>query len=163
MIINTEVYGKMRVWENIRGFEIDERKRVLRGEKLEADPWDLYVRSDEEWAEEHRSRLLGYIKNGDVIYGELLAEGIDVEHAVTSYYTHLRRGFWLHNYYIEEVKVERGGYYYQTYEHEYTNDYKREVYDSLKEAISTILSYYTYLPNNPKTADEVIRAKWDII
>lgn len=163
MNINAETYSKMRIWENIRGFEIQERKRIIRGEKLELDPWDLLMGTEEEAALEHRSRLLLNIKEGNQIYSELLTKGVDVEHAVTSFYTNLRRGFWLHNYYIEEIKKEFEGYEYQVYEHEHTKDYKRDLYDTLETAISTILSYYEYQPSNPKSVEEVIRTKWDII
>ncbi len=163
MGISVDVYGKMRVWENIRGFEIEERNRILSGKKLETDEWSMWATSEEEIEAEHRDQLTRSIDQAEEISKELSELGIDVEYVVTSFYTNLRRGFWLHNYYIEEVKQDNSGYIYQTYEHEKSSDYKREVYSDLKEAITNILSYYHYLSDNPKSADEVIRAKWDIL
>ncbi|MDQ0168754.1 hypothetical protein [Paenibacillus tundrae] len=162
MNINAEVYGKMRIWENIRGFEIEERKRILSGKKLEANECDFGMWADD-YEEEHRGQLLRSLKSGDEIKEELRHMGVDVECIVTSFNPSLRRGFWLYNYYIEEVKVENQGYIYQTYEQEVSESCKREYYGSIEEAISVISSYYHYLSEKPEPIDEVVRTKWDII
>ncbi|MGG1673967.1 hypothetical protein ACIFOE_25740 [Paenibacillus sp. NRS-1783] len=157
--MNVEIYKKMRIWENIRKFEIEDRTHKIKGTKPEPNIWEegfhLYTEEavDEDW------RFKKSIPHAKEIEEELLKIGIDVEYIVTNAYTELKRGFWLHNYYIEENKIEFGGYEYQSYEGDRSRKKEREKYNSMEEAVAGILSFYYYL-SNLETAEEVLQKKW---
>lgn len=155
--MNIEIYKKMRIWENIRKFEIEDRGHKINGTKRELSIWELPLSTkevvDKDW------RFKRSLPAAKEIEGELLKIGIDVEYIVTNAYTELKRGFWLHNYYIEENKLEFGGYEYRSYEGDRSRKREREKYNSMDEAVAGILSFYFYLPDL-ETVEDVLQKKW---
>lgn len=156
-----EIYQAMRIWENITRNNKDLKNEITEletGEKtFEPEPFEIYETADS--LEAKIANLKELIKENESekneIADKLFNEGIDVEYIVTNTYPTLKQGAWLHNYYIEQNKIENAGYKYVTYEHDVTKENERKTYDTLSGAVEEILSYYTYL-TEIETVEEVL-------
>lgn len=159
-----EIYKAMRLWENITSIVKDRTKEIKKyqnGEKTFSrdlsDPFTTYETAMD--TESKVAQLIDENKAGELEKQEieisLQKEGIDVEYIVTNVYTDLKKGVWLHNYYIQQNKILNGGYEYKTFEHSEDKENERMTYPTLKEAVVEILSYYRYLPDL-ETVDEAL-------
>jgi hypothetical protein len=151
--MNKEIYEQMRIWENIRSMENEERARIIRGDLANPEEFSLF----DETEDSRRQDMARRIATADNIAAELGAQGIDVEHIVTSFNGDLKRRIWVRNYEIIECRKSDGSRTYLSYE---GGERERESYDSIEEAVQGILGFYDYLGDSNDTAEDILNNKW---
>lgn len=141
--MNANIYSKLRVWENITS---------MQKEPIPVVKNPLYEEEEDDFESSNEEAKKG-------IEQELAALGVDAEYIVTSFNRKLKKGMWVYNYYIEANKVENGGYVYWSYEGDTLAESRRENYETVEDAISTILSFYDWMEVLP-TKEELLN-KWN--
>lgn len=164
--MNVETYKLMREWERYH-FAIESNKKLIADHKAGKDivseavsPWDFF---NTETSADVAARLEKYIdhdkKKMQEIADELADKGIDVEYIVTNADTGMKKRAQYIEYHIRREKVEHGGYKYKTFSLHEEPGRERETYDSLKDAVTAIHSFYDYLSEKESVEDAMSRLK----
>lgn len=153
--LTPEIYEKMRMWENTVKIRRDILASIRQCKSKDyvlsdEDKFRYGVKSIEEKVDLLKKELQECEEYQKQISDELEDQGIDVEYIVTSAYNDLKRGAWLFNYYIEENKEEHGKYFYKTYLHDIVPESEKESYDTLEQAVNSIMSFYDYQEDDTK-------------
>lgn len=164
--MNAEIYGKMRVWENMGKIIMDDRRELRRyaeGETKNLNPdhmWLLNEQSVPERIAEITASIERTVRDRNAIASELAEIGIDVEYVVTGFYKELKPRAWLRNYSITRERVEHTGYVYEI--REGGDGSYRKTFGTLEDAVTEIIGYYAYMNDNLSVEDTVAALKWSV-
>lgn len=133
-----EIYTSIRKWKDLR------LKFVENMKKKQASCGKESILSDES-----EKKLRDEMNDLELAF---FNESTDVEFIVTHTFPELKKGAWFNNYYIEENRIDFGGYEYKLYEEACDLEHLKKCYTALEDAVSDVKKYI----NSPCTVDEII-------